>query len=201
MCFRSKVRTGFDERGEMTHIQPSMQPGRFLSAFGNVLVCGLAGRAQQPIQQPIQQQVTLNVCIQMALVRNLDIQIQRFGPDIAEFNLGGLYGAYDPVLSAGIARVFNSQPSGVNTEGQLLRYAKQAIAEARRIRPDLFITNLSATFSALTAPSTFPVPEEYEAVVVDFVAARAEFRDDEFVSDSRAAALMQRFKQHMLGIA
>lgn len=87
------------------------------------------------------------------------------------------------------------------TESQLLRYAKQAIMEARRIRPDLFIENLSDTFTDLTLTSAFPMPEEYEIVVVDFVVGRAEFRDDEFTNDGRAAALMQRFKQHLLGIA
>jgi len=41
----------------------------------------------------------LQDCVQMALQHNLDLQIDRYTPQIAQFDLRGAYGGYDPVLS------------------------------------------------------------------------------------------------------
>src|SRR5262245_13257042 len=41
-------------------------------------------------------QLSLQDCVQLALQHNLDLQIDRYNPAIAEFNLKGDYGAYDP---------------------------------------------------------------------------------------------------------
>ena len=44
-------------------------------------------------------QLSLQDCIQLALQHNLDLQIDRYNPQIALFNLHGDYGAYDPSFS------------------------------------------------------------------------------------------------------
>jgi outer membrane protein TolC len=44
-------------------------------------------------------QLSLQDCIQLALQHNLDLQIDRYNPAIALFNLQGGYGAYDPTLN------------------------------------------------------------------------------------------------------
>jgi len=44
-------------------------------------------------------QLSLKDCIQLALQHNLDLQIDRYNPEIAQYNLKVNYGAYDPVLS------------------------------------------------------------------------------------------------------
>lgn len=41
-------------------------------------------------------QLSLQDCIQLALQHNLNLQIDRYNPQIARFNLWGDYGAYDP---------------------------------------------------------------------------------------------------------
>ncbi len=44
--------------------------------------------------------MTLQDCVQMALQHNLDLQIDRYNPQIALFNLRGYYGGYDPIFNA-----------------------------------------------------------------------------------------------------
>jgi len=86
------------------------------------------------------------------------------------------------------------------TEAQLLGYARTALVEARRIRPDLFLSNMTDPFPTFTAASTVPISEDYLLPLVDYVISRAELRDDEFAVDGRAGALYQKFKAGLLGI-
>jgi hypothetical protein len=85
------------------------------------------------------------------------------------------------------------------TEAQLLGYARQALVDARRVRPDLFLSNLTGAFPVLTATDDVPMPEEYHVCLADYVVHRAELRDDEFATDGRAAALFQKFKAGLMG--
>jgi outer membrane protein TolC len=48
---------------------------------------------------PNVRQISLQDCIQLALGHNLDLQIDRYNPAIALFNLRGDYGAYDPAFT------------------------------------------------------------------------------------------------------
>lgn len=102
--------------------------------------------------------------------------------------------------------VLNDQldPSGSNdpryTEAQLMLYARQALVEARRIRPDLFLSNLTGDFPAYAATDNVPVPEAYVVPLIDYVISRAEMRDDEFAVDGRAATLFQKFKSGLMGV-
>ena len=86
------------------------------------------------------------------------------------------------------------------TEAQLLGYARAALVDARRMRPDLFLSNMTTAFPAYTASSTVPIAEEYIIPLIDYVAHRAELRDDEFAVEGRAAALFSKFKAGMLGV-
>ncbi len=54
--------------------------------------------------------LTLQQCIELALKHNLDLQIQHLSTDIAQYDLRGAYGAYDPVLSFQGGSGFVSQP-------------------------------------------------------------------------------------------
>jgi outer membrane protein TolC len=45
-------------------------------------------------------ELSLQDCIQLCLQSNLDLQIDRYNPQLARFTLRGAYGAYDPSLSA-----------------------------------------------------------------------------------------------------
>ena len=61
--------------------------------------------------------VSLQDAIEDALQHNFDVQIQRYLPDLARFNLQGSYGAYDPVLSAGGEHSYSLTPGGLNPYG------------------------------------------------------------------------------------
>jgi hypothetical protein len=87
------------------------------------------------------------------------------------------------------------------TEAQLMGYARSALIEARRVRPDLFLSNLTTSFASYTAASTIPISDDYLISLVDYVAHRAELRDDEFTVDGRSSILLQKFKAALLGIS
>lgn len=55
--------------------------------------------------------LSLRECIELALEHNLDVQIERYGPEIARFNLRGAYGAYEPVFSFQAVRDFLEHPA------------------------------------------------------------------------------------------
>ncbi|MEO6183165.1 MAG: TolC family protein [Verrucomicrobiota bacterium] len=59
--------------------------------------------------------LTLDEAIRLALQHNLDVQIERVAPQIAQFNLSGVYSAYDPTFSVRALRSFRSSPGGFNT--------------------------------------------------------------------------------------
>lgn len=86
------------------------------------------------------------------------------------------------------------------TATQLLGYARQGLVEARRVRPDLFLSNLTGAFPTYTVDDTVPMPEEYHVCLVDYMTHRAELRDDEFAVDGRASALYQKFKAGLMGV-
>lgn len=96
--------------------------------------------------------------------------------------------------------VFDSTTVTRYTEAQLLGYARQALVEARRVRPDLFLSNLTAAFPVLSASSVVPMPEEYHVCLTDYIVHRAELRDDEFAVDGRSAGLLQKFKAGLMGV-
>ena len=86
------------------------------------------------------------------------------------------------------------------SEAQLLLYAQQALYEARRVRPDLFLSNLTGDFPAYATTDNAPIPEAYVVPLIDYVISRAEMRDDEFAVDGRAATLFQKFKSGLMGV-
>jgi outer membrane protein TolC len=68
----------------------------------------VAGQSNPPATRT--RLLSLDESIEMALSRNLDLQIQRAYTDIARFDLNGSYGAYSPLLSFSATRDFVSQP-------------------------------------------------------------------------------------------
>ncbi|HSH95010.1 MAG TPA: TolC family protein [Roseimicrobium sp.] len=59
--------------------------------------------------------LSLSECISMALEHNLDVQIQRIGPQIARFSLDAYSGAYDPNFSMSYTHGFVSSPGGTDS--------------------------------------------------------------------------------------
>lgn len=56
--------------------------------------------------------LSLTDCIQEALQHNLDVQIQRYNPQISLFNLRAAYNGYDPTFNISGSHNFNVQPGG-----------------------------------------------------------------------------------------
>ena len=125
--------------------------------------------------------LTLQECIDLALSKNLDVQIQRVSTDIANYTFTSAFGAYDPSLSIFGRRDFLSQPLeldvkktgldapyklttdsvGGGLNGKLpigLSYQIGArAAEAKAITDFRFNTNLFPEFGFTNNPTTnFP---------------------------------------------
>lgn len=62
----------------------------------------LLNAADRPVKA-----VSVDECVQQALLKNLDIRIARFLPDLTRINLKGAYGAYDPNFTFGAGYDFN----------------------------------------------------------------------------------------------
>jgi hypothetical protein len=83
-------------------------------------------------------------------------------------------------------------------DADLLEYANEAMAEARRIRPDLFLGKFKTAMTAYAGSDDVPLSMEYHQFIKDYVISRGEFRDDEFTVDGRAGAFLQKFRNGML---
>jgi outer membrane protein len=66
--------------------------------------------------------LTIEEVVQMALTNNLDIMISRLTPEIDQFALRGLFGAYEPNFSMTAVHNYDSLPSGVFTGAGLDAY-------------------------------------------------------------------------------
>lgn len=61
--------------------------------------------------------MSLQDCIAQALQHNLDVQIQRYNPEIDLFNLRAAYGGYDPTFTLNGSHAYTVQPSGFTSQG------------------------------------------------------------------------------------
>jgi outer membrane protein TolC len=80
--------------------------------LAGLAVCAtLTVSAQTPTPPTGPRALSLRECIDAALSRNLDLQIQHLTLDIARFDLSGAYGAYTPTLAVAAGRDFVSEPA------------------------------------------------------------------------------------------
>ena len=80
------------------------------------------------------------------------------------------------------------------TDTLLLQYANEALAYAKRIRPDLFLGTYKTTLGTYLVTDTVPLPPEYSFALKDYVVGRSNAIDDEYALDGRAGAFNQNFK-------
>ena len=86
---------------------------------------------------------------------------------------------------------------------KLVRYVNFALAEAQRVRPDLFI-GLDHTLPDIDPSDLsmeFPLHPMYAPHVAIYIAGMVELSDDEFSTDGRAVALLSRFTAGLKGNA
>ena len=62
-------------------------------------LAGLDAAAQTNTNAGATRAMSLQDCIQEALQHNLDVQIQRYNPQISLYNLNAAYGGYDPTFN------------------------------------------------------------------------------------------------------
>ncbi|HXE41425.1 MAG TPA: TolC family protein, partial [Candidatus Baltobacteraceae bacterium] len=58
-------------------------------------------------------EMSLQDCIQQALAHNLDVQIQRYNPQISLYDLNGAYGGWDPTFTASGVHSHNVSGGGL----------------------------------------------------------------------------------------
>jgi outer membrane protein TolC len=113
LCCRSAAEGAFDESSEMNH--PPRIMHRFLG-FVLLLVCLAVGR-HPTFAAAETRTLSLQDCFRLALEHNLDVQIERFGPEISGFNYEASRGAYDPALNMSVNRSYTKSPGGTDPRG------------------------------------------------------------------------------------
>lgn len=83
------------------------------------------------------------------------------------------------------------------TNAELLEYANDGVQEAFRIRPDFRLGSFTAPDQIYNLNDQVPLPSTYVMLLKQYVVARAEFRDDEYTLDGRAAVFLGRFEQRL----
>jgi len=81
-----------------------------LLLFSTVFVAA----AQTGTNTAASREMALQDCIQEALQHNLDVQIERYNPQISLFNLHAAYGGYDPLLNISGQHNYNVSPGGLS---------------------------------------------------------------------------------------
>jgi len=84
---------------------------KLLSALALTAVTALG--AQQPAVT--KRTMTLDECVRLALQHNLDIQIQRYNPQISLYQLNSSYGVYDPQFSLQGTHSSSQDPPGFDS--------------------------------------------------------------------------------------
>lgn len=83
---------------------------------------------------------------------------------------------------------------------QLVRYLNMACLDAYRVRPDLFLKNLTFTvpsFSASAMTTAVSIEYGFRVMFTEYMAGRAQLSDQEDTTDARAAALIKMFQTQL----
>lgn len=85
-------------------------------------------------------------------------------------------------------------------DADILAALNYAMLEARRLRPDLFLTNANSmpTYSAIDTTAV-AIDQQYRLALLHFVVGHISLRDDEDVQEQRAASFIAAFKTQLVG--
>lgn len=102
-------------------------------------------------------------------------------------------------VTARAREVLNDAANDRYTLPQLYSYVLEAYLIARRVRPDLFVYQLTTPIVAPVAEAEpLRLPDIYAEALANYVCGRAELRDDEFAVDGRAMTLMKSFESALI---
>jgi hypothetical protein len=90
-----------------------------------------------------------------------------------------------------------------HSDDKLYRHFNDALLEALRLRPDLFLSLgfVAPSFTPADASAAFPLDDRYFALFSEYVAGFTELGDDEFNLDGRAVLLLSAFRSGLTGAA
>jgi outer membrane protein TolC len=83
--------------------------------------------------------LSLADCVQIGLEHNLDIKINRFAPQISEYNYSMAYAGYDPVLNTSYTYGFSKNPSSLDPGTTIINLDR-----------DIYSDSLSSSLSMLS---------------------------------------------------
>jgi hypothetical protein len=112
-----------------------------------------------------------------------------------------IYQARDIVQDTGMDGDYDGDR---HTDAKLIRFLNTALADAYRMRPDLFFPGVSSrtppvvTVTDIVNSTPFMVEPVYFSAFVDYVAGYVALGDDEFPENSRAVSLLNRFTQKLM---
>lgn len=86
-------------------------------------------------------------------------------------------------------------------DANFIAWMNDAIFEARRLRPDLFLPTFAIAEITTLTDSLAWIEPMYRPAFVYYLAGKMQMIDDEGVSDARAAALLNKFTSQLLTIA
>ena len=99
--------SSFDPSSSNLHYRASMRDCIWLGVVAGASLVFLTNASSEQLPARV---VSLHECVEMAITRNFDVQIERLSFDISRFNLSSAYGAYVPNFSFQAKRDFVSQP-------------------------------------------------------------------------------------------
>lgn len=79
------------------------------------------------------------------------------------------------------------------TDDELVEGLNLAILEARRIRPDLFLSNVLPEYSSASTATAVSVDYQYRVAMLYYIIGHATLRDQEEATDARAAVFLNKF--------
>jgi outer membrane protein TolC len=116
----------------------------------------LSAQTNSPAVRPI----SLKECVHSALLHNLDLQIERFTPEIARFHLIGTYGAYDPTFRIAAGQNYIDQPTQLDPKKPNPDFGYEMTTDS--VAPSLagelptgLTYNIGASFDSLNTKTDF----------------------------------------------
>lgn len=80
---------------------------KYFTGIALFFLAGWTAGAQTNLNTGLARPMSLQECVQEALTHNLDVQVQRYNPEISLYDLNGSYGGYDPTFSFSGTHYYN----------------------------------------------------------------------------------------------
>jgi hypothetical protein len=91
------------------------------------------------------------------------------------------------------------------SDENMLSALNMGLLEARRLRPDLFLSsglrNAVPSFSTTTGSTLVPMDPQYRPAIVYYMCGQTQLMDEENTQDQRATVFMNKFVSQLLTIA